>query len=196
MDERTINIKPAGPGIPRQQGNCVLDSRTSGVYTLHRIEFPGYVETTSADPTRLVARIRTTPLAERYSQCGGCSFPNQSGAVFTVEVTDASSRPVQFTSPVHLTAQFKGRLDSAQTDVVRFDGRTGVPENMRLVWDRFAGEAVDFVFLNAPSQTVNAGLGTVTLNNFVGLTGADGCGTFGAVARDIITATSHWRLYR
>jgi hypothetical protein len=71
-----------------------------------------------------------------------------------------------------------------------------MPENMRLVWDRFAGEVVDFVFLNAPSQTVNAGLGTVTLNNFVGLTGADGCGTFGAVVRDILTPTSRWRLYR
>jgi hypothetical protein len=67
---------------------------------------------------------------------------------------------------------------------------------MRLVCDRFAGEAVDFAFTTGPFQTVNTTLGTVTVHNFVGLTGSDGCGTFGVVAYEFATRAARWRLYR
>jgi hypothetical protein len=103
---------------------------------------------------------------------------------------------VQFTSPVDLTVQFKSRPEPTQTDVVHFDGRVADPREMRLVCDRFAGEAVDFSFTTAPLQTVNVSQGTVTVNNFVGLTGTDGRGTFGVVAYQFPTRAARWRLYR
>ena len=197
VDERTINIKSGGSPSPvKAQGGAVLDVGTSGAYTLHRIEFPNFVTTNGADPQRLVVRIRTAEMAERESLWGGCSFPSQSGAVFTVTVNDASSHTVQFTSPVNLTVQFKSRPDSTQTDVVHFEGQVADPQEMRLVCDRFAGQAVDFAFTTAPLQTANVSQGTLAVNNFVGLTGSDGRGTFGTVASEFSTRAARWRLYR
>jgi hypothetical protein len=66
---------------------------------------------------------------------------------------------------------------------------------MSLVRDQAEGEGVDFAFVNSPSQTVNPALGTVTVTNYVGLTGADGRGIFGAVAPTPTPAAS-WALYR
>jgi hypothetical protein len=198
VDERTIHIKPgAGSGVVQEAGSVVLTPGSRGSYTLHKIEIPNYVLTTSGDPARLVMTVRTTVLAERWSQSGGCSFPSQSGAIFTVTVTDANGLPVQFTSPVHLTVQFYDRLNPALTDVMHFDGRLGVAANMRLCYDRAAGDAVDFAVSGAVSQTVDLVQNTVTVQNHVGLTGSDGRGTFGAIAIDIpTTPADHWQIYK
>jgi len=197
VDERTVVIGPSGGGIVKGAGPAVLTPGSRGAYTFHRIEFPGYVEESgTTDPARLTVTMRTTTLAERYAQSGGRSFPSQSGAIFTVTVTDASSAPVQFTSPVHLTVQFKDRPDPGQTDVVYFDRRPAPIANMRLVLDSTSGEAVDFVFADVPDATVNIVEGTVTVQNLVGLTGADGTGTWGAVGREISLRSVHWSLYR
>ena len=195
VDERTIHIKPGGAGIAKGSGTTTLSPDSFGAYTLHRVEFLNYVETSPTDPARLVVTIRTATLAERFSLTGGQSFPSQSGAVFVVEVADALGQPLSFTSPVNLTVQFKERPDPALSDVVRFDGRTALPASMSLVRDRAEGEGVDFAFVNPPSQTVNPAQGTVTVTNYVGLTGADGCGMFGAVAPTPTPAAS-WALYR
>jgi len=195
VDEQRINIAPTGAGVSKGAAP-VLKAGSRGAHTLHQIEFPNFVTTSANDPKRRIVTLRTATLAERWSLGGGCSFPTQSGAVFTVAVTNASGQPVQFTSPVVVTVQFKSRPDPAQTDVVRFDGRLAMAANMRLVRDTLAGEAVDFAFLTAPGQAVNSSQGTLTVSNFVGLTGTDGCGTFGAVAMPGFTPARSWQLYR
>jgi len=198
VDERTIVIGPSGggDGMVGGAGPAVLIPGPQSAYPWHRIEFPGYVETGTTDPARLVVKMRTAKLAERWSLTGGQSFPAQSGAVFTVTVVDASSQPIHFTSPVHLTVQFKERPNPAQTDAVYFNGQLAAASNMRLVWDQFPGEPVDFVFADAPSQIVDATSGTVTAQNYVGLTSTDGKGTWGAVARTLSTRAARWQLYR
>jgi len=198
VDERTINIKSgSGGGIVRDAGLAVLMPGSRGVYTLHKLEIPGYVTTSVTDPQRLVVKVRTATLAERYSQTSGQSFPAQSGAVFTVTVTNASDQPVPFTSPVHMTVQFIDRPNPALTDLVHFNGQLAPAANMRLVRDQVDGEAVDFGFVGAPSQTVNPVEGTVTVLNYVGLTGMDGCGTFGAVGMEAPppTRAARWEIY-
>jgi hypothetical protein len=176
----------------------VLEPGPLGAYTRHCIEFPNHIETVTTDPARLIVKIQTATLADRWSSSGGQSFPAQSGAIFLVTTTNADGQPVAFTAPVHVTVQFKDRPDPAETDVVLFDGRLGTAGNMRLVRDVQEGAAVDFQFIDAPSQIVDIASGTVTLRNFVGLTGADGRGVFGAVAATggASTRTDHWELYR
>jgi hypothetical protein len=196
VDERTILVKP-GTGAPsRSAPPAVLTAGLNGAYTLHKIVVPDYEIAAASDPGRLTMKIRTATLAERVSLCGSQSFPTQSGAIFTVAVTDASSRPVQFTARVHLTIQFKNRPDFAETDVAGLGGQPGIAENMRLVCDRFSDDAVGFAFAAAPSQSVNSLQGTLTVNDFVGLTGADGLGTFGAVALIGVTPAGRWQDYR
>ena len=198
VDERTIYIKPGGgAGIIRGAGSVVLAPGSRGAYTLHKIEIPNYVTTSVTDPQRLVMKMRTATLAERWPQGGGQPFPAQSGAIFTVTVTNASNQPIRFTSPVHLTVQFQDRSNPALTDVVYFNGQLGRPANMRLAYDRLDGDEVDFALANIEPQTVNLVQGTVTVQNLIGLTGTDGRGTFGAVAVDIpVTPADHWPLYR
>jgi hypothetical protein len=199
VDERSIAIKPgigpgSGGGVVRG-GAAVLAPGSQGAYTLHQLEFPGYVTTSVTDPQRVVIRMRTATLAERYAPTIGQSFPNQSGAVFVVTASDANGLPISFTSPVNVTIQFKERPDPALSDVVCFDGKRSAASNMSLVRDKLAGGDVDFGFDNAPAQAVNAALGTVTVNNYIGLTGPDGMGTFGAVAT-LITPVVGWQQYR
>jgi len=198
VDERTINIKPSGSGMVKGDGVVVLEPGPLGAYTRHCIEFPNHIETVTTDPARLIVKIQTATLADRWSSSGGQSFPAQSGAIFLVTTTNADGQPVAFTAPVHVTVQFKDRPDPAETDVVLFDGRLGTAGNMRLMRDVQEGAAVDFQFIDAPSQIVDIASGTVTLRNFVGLTGADGRGVFGAVAATggASTRTDHWELYR
>jgi len=198
VDERSIDIKPgAGPGIIKDQGtSATLQPGPLGAYTLHRIEFPGYVATTPDDPARLAITIRTATLAERQAQTGGQSFPPFSGAVFVVTVRNAAGQPVAFDDPVHLTVQFKHREPPSLSDRVRIDGRPALEPNMYIVCDGQPGEAVDFVPANAASFVLDPVQGTVTADDFAGLTGSDGLGTFGAVAHDYITPAAHWSLYR
>ena len=198
VDERTMNIKPGSgsSGIVKGAGPALLSPGSRGAYTLHQIEFPGYVATLATDPQRIVITIRTAMLAERYSPTSGRSFPNQSGAVLVVTVADAVGQPVAFTSPVNLTVQFKERPELEFTDAITFDEKRALAMNMRLVRDRLAGGDVDFVFDPTPSQTVNTIVGTLTVIGYAGLTGADGMGTFGAVAPATGTPVAGWRSYR
>jgi hypothetical protein len=199
VDERTITVKPGGAGgIVRGAGSVVLAPGSRGAYILHQIEIPNYVTTSVTDPQRLVVQMRTSVLAERYSATSGQSFPSQSGAVFTVTVTDAMGQPVRFTAPVNLTVQFQDRPNPAVTDVVHFDGTLGPAASMCVVRDRLDGDPVDFAPLDRAPQTVNVVQGTVTIRNLVGLTGTDGRGTFGAVVVDLPPPTPaiYWQLYR
>jgi hypothetical protein len=116
--------------------------------------------------------------------------------LFVVTVTDAAGQPVAFTSPVHLTVQFTDRPDPAQTDVVRMNGWPGWPEAMKPVRDTEEGEAVDFEFVYARGQTADTAQGTVTVQNYVGLTGVDGMGTWGVVSRTYSLDAPRWQLYR
>jgi len=195
VDERTIHIKKSAGGIIKGAQPVALAPGPNGAYLGHKIEFPGYVATTSQDSARLVVTMRTAKLAQRFGPTGGRSFPPDSGAVFLVTVSNASGQPVRFADPVHLTVQFKDRPDRSLGDCVRFSGQPAPAANMRLVYDRLAGEAVDFEFVSGPPQTVNIAQGTIRVQNLVGLTGSDGCGTFGAVALEA-APTARWSLYR
>jgi hypothetical protein len=199
VDERVIDIAPAGAAIDKGQGVAVLTPGPDSTYTLHRIEFPGYVETSDRQkPGWVTVKIDSATTPERESLTGGRSFPPYSDAVFTVTALDASSQPVRFASPVHLTVQFMLHPNPPQADVVCFDSRPAMAGAgaVRVVYDSADGPEVHFAFADAPAQTVNTASGTVTIRNFVGLTGADGRGTFGAVAKEWPTAASRWRLYR
>jgi len=196
VDERTVNLKPGSGGILKGEDTTAVSPDPGGAYTLHQIEFPGYVTTTETDPNRIIVKIRTATLAERYAAASGQSFPSKSGAVFAVTVTNASGVPFAFTTPVTLTVQFKDRPDPSLSDVVHFDESKALPSNMRLVRDRLEGEGVDFVFVDGLLQTVNTALGTVTIENLTGLTGTDGMGTFGVVAPQGATPVGLWSLYR
>jgi len=197
VDERTINIKPEGAGIIKGTEEAFLTPGPLGAYTLHKIGFPAYITTTESDPTtqRLTVKIRTATLAERQSS-GGQSFPDQSGAVFVVTVTDSLGQPFQFSDPVDITVQFKERTDPSLTDTVDFDSLLAPAQNMRLVRDIQDGEPVDFAYQIGPSQTVNTALGTLTAENVPCLTGPSGIGTFGVVARSGATPALRWQLYR
>jgi len=194
VDERTIHVAP-GSGVTKGAWPF-LSPGPNGAYTLHKIEFPNHVATTAADPNRRTVTIRTATLLDRWSPSCSRAFPEQSGAVFVVTAQNALGQPLAFTAPVNVTVQFKARPDPAYTDAVRFDGRIGLIQNMRMVCNRMAGNAGDFDFMTAPSQTANPAQGTVTANNYAGLTGPEGCRTFGAVAFEGATPADRWQLYR
>jgi hypothetical protein len=189
VEDRTVFIRQG-------TGTVVVTPGSNGAYTLHKIEIPNYVTTTSNDANRLIVTIRTAVSAERNSPSGGHSFPSQSGAVFVVSVTNPSDQGIQFTAPVNVTVQFKSRPDPARTDLVTFNGQPAPSTAMRLVFSQSASAGVDFTFVSAPSQTVNAAQGTVTVRNVVGLTGPDGVGAFGAVGSGTAAFSPRWEWYR
>lgn len=198
VDERSITIKPGSAPAPivRGQTGASLVPGPGGAYTLHRIEFPDYQAAAETDADRLVVTMRTATLAERVSLTGGQSFPPFSGAVFVVTVEDALGQPAEFTSPVAVTVQFKSRLDPVQSDLVRFSGWPALIHGMRVACDTLTGDAVSFAFVSTSPDILDTSQETVTVENFVGLTGPDGKGTFGAVASGFFTRTGHWSLYR
>jgi hypothetical protein len=196
VDERTVNIRPNGGGaVVKGAEGYVLTPGPAGAYTLHQIEFSGYQSTTAIDPQRLVVTIRTALLAEKMSTTGGDSFPDQSGAVFVVEIENASGTPVEFTDPVNITVQYKAREDVSLTDVVRLSGWPSIPGAMSVARDTASGADVDFALLDGPFS-VDTAQGTVTATNVTSLTGADGMGTWGTVAREALTPAGRWRMYR
>jgi hypothetical protein len=198
VDQKRVPIAPRPPGgIVRSQAGFVLMPGERGEYTSHSIEFPGWQATTETDPARVVIKIRTASKKERESPCGGRSFPKARGAVFVVTAEDATSRPVAFRDPVHITVQFKHRGRQVDSDCVQMDGAPVSPEELRLVRDRFSGEAVDFEFVGGVKQVVDVVRETVRAENVVGLTGEDGMGTWGVTAPVLPpTRTAHWSLYR
>ena len=193
VDERAISIKPTPPGMPAKAAGAMLTPGPNGAYTAHAIEFPGYVETLFTDPARTVVTIRMSTLVERFAASGGQSFPDISGAVFTVETANAAGLPVAFAGPVNLTVQFWRR--DVQSDTVKFDNTPSDASAMRLVKDVGADDEVDFAFVNVAPQTVNVLAGTVAVPNVAGLTGSDGRGVFGVVGGDSAQA-ERWSLYR
>jgi hypothetical protein len=198
VDERTVVLKPTGGGpILRGQTGFVLMPGLRGAYSGHRIEFSGYeLDATASDPNRLVVTICTATSLERQSRIGGRSFPLPCGSVFCVRIEDALSSPVAFTSPVNLTVQYKKRSDPAQGDVLSFGCRPGVEEAMAIVYDTEVEDPVDFGFCTSSTQTLDVNQKTVSINGLVGLTGADGLGTWGAVCRNALAPAAHWHLYR
>jgi Tol biopolymer transport system component len=198
VDDHVINIKPGSGGSPARQSVAVLTPGPYGAYTLPRIEFPGYVETTTTDSARLVATIRSAWAVERNSTDGGQSFPSESGAVFVVTILDALDQPVAFTDPVNLRVQFKERPDASQTDVVYFNEQPARAEQMRIVWDDVAGQNVNFDWRAVSPQDVDTTSDTVSATQLTGLTGTDGKGTWGTVGRAPVPSlrTRTWRRYR
>jgi hypothetical protein len=198
VDERTVVLRPnGGGGIVKGQAGFTLTPGLRGAYPGHKIEFLGYEEdATASDPNRLIVTIRTARLTERESQTGGCSFPSRGGAIFTVETLDAASSPVAFTSPVNLTIQYKKRGDPVQGDVLRFGGWCGLEEAMAIAHDTQPGGLVHFDFCTSLPQTLDTVHQSVSIEGLVGLTGADGLGTWGVVCHDMETPAARWQLYR
>lgn len=186
VESRTIYIAPgngsAAATIALALADAVptLTGGTSSAYTLHRVEFPGYEETTVSDPNRIQVTIRTATLFERTSFSGGQSFPTQSGAIFALQATSASGAPLAFTDPVNLSVQFVERSEDSETDTVTFDGVRGQAVQMRPVHDVSAGTAVNFAFVDG-DPSIDVASQVLTLTGLTGLTGSDGLGVFGAV---------------
>jgi hypothetical protein len=177
VEERSIFLTPGGTGDPEPaQATVALSSGAGSAYTLHSIEFPGYVETTQSDPTHIEVSIRMPTLFERVSTTGGQSFPTQSAALFVIETTDASDNAVAFTSAVNLTVEFVERTKDNETDTVDFDSVRGHVSQMRIVHDSTDGVGVNFALVGG----TRAG-STVTLSGHTPLTGTSGSGSLGAV---------------
>ncbi|MBN1476721.1 hypothetical protein JXA47_08210, partial [Candidatus Sumerlaeota bacterium] len=148
VEERSIFLTPGGTGDPKPaQASVALTSGDGSAYTLHSIEFPGYVETTESDPTHIEVSIRMPTLFERVSTTGGQSFPTQSAALFVIETTDASDNPVAFTDAVNLTVEFIERTKDNETDTVDFDSVRGHASQMRIVHDATDGTGVNFTLV-------------------------------------------------
>jgi hypothetical protein len=178
VEERSIFIAPGGAAGASAQspGAISLSSGDGSVYPNHLISFPGFVQTSGSDPNRIQISVRSSTLFDRVSLGGGTSFPEQSGAIFTVETKNASGQPVAFTSPVDITVQFIERPAANETDAVDFNSIAGDPNQMRMVQDVLAGIGADFEFIGG---SVNGSV--VTRSGHTPLTDASGAGTFGAV---------------
>ncbi|MBN1868382.1 right-handed parallel beta-helix repeat-containing protein [Candidatus Sumerlaeota bacterium] len=190
IEPSTLNIKSSGSGgspvslkirlSPRNGTSPALAPGDDGDYVLHRIEFPGYVETATTDTERIAVTVSPVSLAQRYSE-GGCSFPSQSSAIFTVTTRDAFDSPVAFTDPVNVQVQYMDGTVNAYNDLWDFAGAEATKARMRVVHDKIDGTGVNFGFCGA-SHTFDTGAGTVEAWSVTNLTGASGVGVWGAVA--------------
>ncbi|MCX8038366.1 MAG: hypothetical protein N3D11_15160 [Candidatus Sumerlaeia bacterium] len=198
LDERAIGIqKSTSPGAAGPRATAVLTPGTNPLrdYHRHRIEFPGYTET--ALGTAMDVRIKTAYETEKYGLPGQV-FPWKSRALFVIEVvrwTAGTSTPMAFTDPVNLTVEFAPYTAPTPfwNDVVTFAADAGTSPRMAIVRDMAEGSAVSFQFLGGTHE-VNLAQRTVTIRNYVGLTGSSGQATYGAVVRQS-TAARHWELY-
>ena len=203
VDENSISIKPSG-GSPRPprltlmpQSNPTLLPKSNGMYTLHTIEFPGFVECLSSDPQATTVKIRQARLTERVgTESGHIYFPSQSGAVFTIETTNSTDSITAFSSPVNITVQYL--LDPApdRTDVVNFDNVQGQEYQMRICKSTTANPP-NYSFITG-SQTVNTSTHTVSINNLPTLTGDNGICMYGAVVNTSVQPSSVlycWELF-
>lgn len=186
VDERTLYLGQSDRGTTRVTfavSPTLAPDSTSG-YTLHEIEFPGYVETTASDPERIEVKIRTATIFERTTgvpPAHANMFPTQSGALFVIETKNASGAYIAFTDPVNITTQFFDRDTPSLTDVIGFDGTVGDPLQMRIVRsivNTTTGPNFQFI---ANAQTLNPGDGTVSVIGVTPLTDANGKGQWGAV---------------
>jgi hypothetical protein len=200
VDERTIGIRKSPAGSPRPAAMAVLtpwDRGNRPPYHRHRIEFPGYEETTTG--TSVDVRISWATEAEKYDLTGQ-RFPSRSWALFAVTATQWSggnSTPKAFTDPVNLTVEFSPNTPSPYwNDIVTFQDTDGVADKMRIVRDTVDGPGVNFQFISG-TQQVDLVQRTVTIRNYRNLTGASGRATYGAVVNpNATTEAARWPLYR
>jgi hypothetical protein len=124
--------------------------------------------------------MRAPGLFERVSQSGQ-SFPNQSGAVFVVEVRDEFDALVPFPDAVNVAVEFIDTGINSTTDLVEYDGTLRSASQMRLTRDTLSGAGVNFATYTG-GQTPNLGNSTVEALGITGLTDSSGIGIWGAVA--------------
>lgn len=156
------NIKSSPPSL-QPKSNCY--------YTLHKIEFPGYVES----DTGIKVKIRKPTLSER------AAFPSGSNSIFVIETTDSIiGNPVSFTDPVNITVQYKDSADSPTfKDIVYSDGASAIEAQMRVV--KYDNSSASFKFINPNTDNVNRLNNVVSENSLVGLT-SNGKGILGSFA--------------
>jgi sugar lactone lactonase YvrE len=116
-------IKPShrktAPETAATDSMAVLTPKTEGLYTRHRIEFPGYLLSTGG----IHARIRQALGYERYG------FPEHSGAVLAIEINP----PLPPEQPVNLEIEYQDSSQLQFTDLRTFTGLRGPAGKLRLV---------------------------------------------------------------
>jgi len=200
VDENSISIKPSG-GSPRPprltlmpQSNPTLLPKSTGMYILHTIEFPGYVECASNDPQVTRVRIRQATLTERVgTESGYIYFPGQSGAVFTIVTTNSTDSITAFSSPVNMTVQYILDPDPNKTDVVNFYGMLGNESQMRICKSSVTNPP-NYWYVTG-SQTVDTVNHTVSINNLSNLTSDNGICMYGVVCMPPTSLDYSWELF-
>lgn len=203
VDENTISIKSGGSSpIPMklmfvESSGPLLQPGGNGTYTLHTIEFPGYVQCDPSDPLGVTIKIRQATLTERVGfENGYTYFPTQSGAVFTIETKDYLDTSVAFTAPVNMIIQYL--IDPAfdRTDVVDFSDVRGDENQMRICKSTMANPP-NYSFIGG-NQTVNKTNNNVSINNLSYLTGSSGLCMYGVVVdRNVQPSfvSDNWNLF-
>ena len=203
VDENSVSIKTGGssPNPPKltfvEASGPTLQPGITGAYTLHIIEFPGYVQCEPSDPLGITVKIRQATLLERVGfQSGYTYFPNQSGAVFTVETKDYSGSFVAFSSPINMTVQYLVDPSPDRTDVIDFNNVRGEENQMRICKSTTANPP-NYSFVGG-TQTVDRITHKVSINNLSDLTDADGVCMYGAVVDKNIQPSfvaNNWELF-
>ncbi len=186
VDENSVSVKSSGGSSASlrlyvaEQSGPILQPESEGAYTIHTIEFPGYALCDPSDTDGITVTIRQSNLTERVGfQTGYTYFPNQSGAVFTIETKDYQDNSVAFSSPVNLTVQYLVDPAPDMTDVVDFNNNPGQENQMRICKSETANPP-DYSFIGG-TQTVNTTLHTVSIDNLSDLTKESGICMYGAV---------------
>jgi len=184
IEENSIYIRAEEGGSAKILVPPSLRPGTNCFYTLHEVEFPGYVTTDSSDPSHIKVAISQATLLDRTSLTGGNSFPVSSASIFVIKTQNASASPVAFTDPVNLTVQFMDGSENAFNDIVQFSGDAGEVCGMALVKDVFEGMGVDFQFVGGIVQSIHSatGGGYVEASAVPNLTDSTGKGTWGTVS--------------
>jgi len=131
VDPREIFVSSAAPApaAMRTRASEILEEASpppltlmpgpEGLYTRHRIEFPGFVE----DPSGKRVTLRQAQGYERYT------FPENSGSIFAVE-----SKPLlPADAPINIEIEFMDSEQLELTDLRTFDGVRGSAGKLRLV---------------------------------------------------------------
>lgn len=207
VDERSMWMRQAtggDPGPGRRGGSgppAILIPGPNGQYLNHLISIPGWEEDLSPTASSLQITIRSALLVERTGVGSEQYFPDQSFAIFTVEVEDFGGNPVAFTDPVDVQVQFIPSSNPDATDVVDFGSSVGYEPQMRLVRSHDTNPP-DFAFVASPEYTAQSAdpdtdLVSVTgLDNFVD---SDGVTVYGVVvdpSAPAATAVWSWEMYR
>ena len=200
VDENSISIKPSSssPRTPRltlmPQSNPTLLPKSNGIYTLHTIEFPGFVECLSSESQATTVKMRQAYFTERVgAESGHIYFPSQSGAVFTIVTTNSTDSITAFSSPVNMTVQYILDPDPNKTDVVNFYGMLGHESQMRICKSSVTNPP-NYWYVSG-SQTVDTINHTVSINNLSNLTGDNGISMYGAICFPPTSTDYSWELF-